>query len=665
MRRDLEWNEILAKIKKGDTFETETTDGSFYIKINAYLPYVCFSIHNGHRFSDDLKNNCLLNEDERWYEEDPHTYELISSMPIVISANDSRYAYDLNRTPGNAIYETAWGKKVWKQPLTGEQVQLNLNKHQRFYQLVDILVHTLESRFNAVLVFDIHSYNYRRLQKSTPVFNLGTALVQKDRYNKTILFWLKELRKIKLRNLEITVAENEVFEGKGYLLEYITTHFPKTLVLATEIKKIYCNESTGEVYPVLIDRLAHLLKRAIVNTADQFIREHSKFIYIKKQQLLPSEISKAVLKFDKELFDTASRFEILNYVNPVNIEQAKKEFFKSKYTQNPKFIYKPLSINPFEFKRKLYSTNVEIIPDISLRMLYQDVIDAYADKVDLIASIGTDKFLYNSLRYFGEPGLHDINNANYILHCSSSIDTDYELNLLPEDVLQHFRQVLNDYGFQCKLEISRQIISTVLILNNKRTIRIRKDALFSKNLLNALSEHEIGVHMLTTVNSRLQPLAVFRLGTPINTHTQEGLAIMSEYLSGNMSIRRMQILALRVLTIEKLLKGFDFKQTFQYIMDLKKIDEQQAFYMTARIYRGGGFTKDYLYLTGFKDIYKRYRENTNLTNLLIGKTSVKYLNVINEMVERKIFQPPRYVTRSFQQPSPTNSVIDYILMGLV
>jgi hypothetical protein len=42
-------------------------------------------------------------------------------------------------------------------------------------------------------------------------------------------------------------------------------------------------------------------------------------------------------------------------------------------------------------------------------------INAYFDKVDLLANLGTDKFLYNSLRYFGEPSKKDIENELYPL----------------------------------------------------------------------------------------------------------------------------------------------------------------------------------------------------------------------------------------------------------
>lgn len=660
----LELSEIIKLINESKHFEAECIDSSFYIKIEEYTPFVGFAIHNGHNLRKELKQNCLLSDYERWYEEDPETLNFISSLPIVIAGMDSRYEYDLNRPEETAIYDEAWGKKVWKKTLTQDEKNVSINKHRNFYKIVSTLISKLELKFNSVVVFDIHSYNHKRYEKETPVFNLGTENINQKQYRKYINYWLRELHKINLPGIETVVEENDVFKGKGYLLEHITTNFKNTLVFATEIKKIYCNEENGEVYPLVIDELTNQFKKAIISTAAYFAKQRTNLTVIKKNRLLSSELDKDIIKIDKQLFNIANDFEIISLINPINIDQAKKQFFKSKYTVNPEFIYNQLSINPFEFKRKLYNIPVENISDISLRILYQDVIDSYADKIDIIASIGTDKFLYNSLRYFGEPDKVDIKNAEYILHSSNSIDEREELTLTSTDVLNYFKDIIQDYGFQCKVEISKRIISKVLNLNNKKTLYIRKDAMFSEKSLHALAEHEIGVHMVTTINSRLQPLNIFRLGTPLNTHTQEGLAILSEYLSGNISIDRLQILSLRVLSIEKMLQGYDFKQTFSFLMDSGELSDTQAFFMTARIFRGGGFTKDHLYLKGFKDILKYYNNNNNIENLLIGKTSIKYQSVINEMIERKIFLPPKYKTRSFTKPVEPNPIVKYILESM-
>jgi len=657
--------EMISKISNREHFEAYLTDGSFYIRIEEYVPYVCFALHNGHRLRTDLEPCCLLNDFERWYEEDPHTLDFIYSLPIVLAGMDSRYEYDLNKAPEEAIYTIAWGKQVWKKTLSQQQQKKSLDKHAAFYRVVNALFEQLTSEFNSVIGFDIHAYNYVRLERSVPLFNLGTEGLGTDNFKEYIRFYADELKKIILPNVDIVVAENKVFFGHGYLLKYIREHFPHSLILATEIKKVYCNEETGEIYPIIIEKLSHQMKSVIVDTvsfhaaSDRYLRKRN------RPKLLSSEIDSTVTELDSQLFRLAGEFEILKYVNPVNIEHAKKDFFRSKFRVAPVFRYSQLSLNPFEFKRRLYALPIEKIRDVSLRLLYQDVIDSYADKIDIISSIGTPGFLYNSLRYFGEPDEKDLSNARYLLQCSTVPDGTEEMNLTPEDVKNYFTDVVNAYGFQCRIEISRQIVSKVLILNSKKTIKIRRNARFSEKSLRALSEHEVGVHMLTTINSRLQPVKLFRIGLPRNTHTQEGLAILSEYLSGNISINRLQVLALRVLAIDMMIRGKSFARTFEYLMDTGKMNEEEAFFLTARIFRGGGFTKDYLYLTGFRDILKIYNDNGDLRNLLIGKTSVGYLDVINEMIDRGIFMPPTYQTKSLITPVKPQPVIKYVLDGLI
>lgn len=652
-------------INQNKHFEGELFDGSIYMKINEYVPYVCFSIHNGHRLRHDLAENCLLSEYERWYEEDPYTYDFIESLPIVISANDSRYEYDLNRSAENCVYKDhAWGKAVWKTPLLDNAINTSKNKHQNFYKLANIVIKALKDKFSSVVVFDIHSYNYKRLQNSSPLFNIGTKNIDRNKFGSIIDFWKKELNKIELPSIQNEVKENDVFYGRGYLLEYFTKKYDNVLVLATEIKKVYCDENTQEPYPILIEKLANQIKNAIVNTVNIFSNVYTTLHVTKKNNLLSSELDMELKKIDKQLFQIVKDFEILYFINPINIEQAKKEFFKSKFTKSPTFLYPQLSIDQYAFKRKLYALQLHNITDISLRMMYQEVIDSYADKLDILASIGTDKMLYNSLRYFGEPTKEDLKNAEYLLHCSNSIDAKEPLNLTDRDVYNYFIQKINQYGFNCKVEISKRTISKVLVLNHKKTIRIRKNSLFSKTALNALAEHEVGVHMVTTINSRLQPLSIFRLGTPINTHTQEGLAILNEYLSGNLTIERLHFLALRVLAINNLIAENNFVKTYHYVKDISQLDDNQAFYLTARVYRGGGFTKDYLYLKGFKDIYNIYKKNINITNLLIGKTSLKYLSLINEMIDRKVFYKPTYISYALKTPKESNPTINYVLSGM-
>jgi len=656
--------EIISRIQKGDTFEAIAADDSFQIKVEDYLPYLGLAIHAGHNLRDSLRPLCALSDYERWYEEDPYTEEFIKALPITIFGRDSRYEYDLNRPPELAIYEVAWGKDVWNQPLPKEELETSLTKHRQFYDVVHALVARLESRYGACVVFDMHSYNTKRWARPVPLFNLGTENVDQKRFGRYINHFKNELSKIRLPNIENTTAINDVFQGNGYLLKHLTEAFDHTLVLATEIKKAYVNEETQESYPKVIAGLQDSLKNAILSSASYFTRHETRLSVRKKHQLLSSELEDAILKVDKKLFDIARNFEILNYINPANIESERRRFFSSKYKINPIFRYRHLSLNPFEFKRKLYNLPVERIRDIHIQTLYKDVIEAYSDKADMLATIGTDKFMYNSLRYFGEPDDLDIANARYLLYAPEVNGIDYDDQVEDTEVKAVFERLAKSYGFSCKIEVTPNIVSKVLVLNSRKTVKIKRGVSFEARSVEALAQHEIGVHMLTTINARKQPLQVLRLGLPINTMTQEGLAVLSEYLSGNMTIRRLKELGLRVMAVNYMRKGYDFVHVFNYLVEEGKMPPQAAFYLAARVFRGGGFTKDYLYLRGFRDVWHYYKAGKPLASLLIGKTSLTHVDTLKEMIDRRILLPPAHKTSVFENPSADHDTLNYVISGI-
>jgi uncharacterized protein (TIGR02421 family) len=172
--------------------------------------------------------------------------------------------------------------------------------------------------------------------------------------------------------------------------------------------------------------------------------------------------------------------------------------------------------------------------------------------------------------------------------------------------------------------------------------------------------------MVTTMNAANNKLKIFSIGLPINTRTGEGMAILAEYLSGNLTMKRLRELALRVIAVDLMCNGADFKECFNSIVQDYKTDTNMAYNLVTRVYRGGGFTKDYLYLNGFSKLFKFWQEGNDLTPLLVGKTSISFYNTIVEMIDRNLIEKPQYITKSFQKPmiELNNVLFDYILSGL-
>jgi len=59
-----------------------------------------------------------------------------------------------------------------------------------------------------------------------------------------------------------------------------------------------------------------------------------------------------------------------------------------------------------------------------------------------------------------------------------------------------------------------------------------------------------------------------------------------------------------------------------------------------RLYRGGGLTKDAVYLRGLLQILRYLREGGELEPLFIGKVASAHLPMISELTMREIIKPP-------------------------
>jgi len=239
--------ECIEKIESGECFHADI-EGGFQLKIEKYSFYVCTAIHDGHNLREDLQNNCLLDESERLYEEDPFTGALIEGLPITLAGLDSRYEYDLNRGEETCVYETAWGKEVWKQPLTESQKNESLEKHRRFNRVAVVLAKKLQAIHGSCLFYDMHSYNYvRREESDTPAFNVGTEQLDMQRWGDVINHWNKRLNTIEMPDTAMRSALNEVFYGRGNLATVMKPWADNVLVLPTELKKTFMDELTGEL----------------------------------------------------------------------------------------------------------------------------------------------------------------------------------------------------------------------------------------------------------------------------------------------------------------------------------------------------------------------------------------------------------------------------------
>ncbi|MBC2845149.1 flavohemoglobin expression-modulating QEGLA motif protein [Winogradskyella flava] len=369
---------------------------------------------------------------------------------------------------------------------------------------------------------------------------------------------------------------------------------------------------------------------------------------------------------DANLNRLVKNIELLNYINPLNIASEKKKFYASKYNYEPEFKYRKVRFNGYKLHRLFFSQRLERIEDDDIRQLYEDIIYEYSGLIECIETIGQGrKFYFNSLKSFGTPTEKDIENAKFILRFDNS---EFNEEMLPmynsAEAKDYFEEFSKRYDFKYNIKISNNLSAAAMVLNNTQTLVLRKSHKYSLNQLKVLSNHEIGVHMVTTFNGLEQPLKVFSNGFPNNVETQEGLAVYSEFMSGCLTIERLKELAFRVIAVDSLNKGYSFSDTFHLLHNQHKLNRDKAFVITLRVHRGGGFTKDHLYLRGIRNIYKYAKSGNDLGVLLTGKVSQEYIPTMNKLIDLGLAVIPKYYTDAYVDNDNTNPNLDFILKSL-
>lgn len=651
---------IIAKIRERECFECMTTDKSLHIRIAEYAPLVGTAIHNGDQYSDELQDVSNIVPRQRQQHEAPLTGEFVSSLPVTLVALDSRCAYDLDLAPVDCIPKEILGEKAWQDSLSDDLRALALRKHFTYYSILKALAEVTESAYGICIIYDIHTYNYQKMEVDPPVFNLGTHFISKQKWRNEACRFIERLSQITLPNLTVTAGLDIVFQGKGYQAQFCREQLTNTLCLPLHIKKIYMNEESGEHYPLVIEQLKEAIKQVIFEHANDLVKRKSRQQRISVKKLLGSKITPELKSIDRKLFDLAKDLSTLSYLNPVNLKAEKKRFFKRPHDYTPDFRYRQLDIDPYRFKEQLYSLPVHLIQDASIEHLYKRVIEQLAMRIDMLTKIGTPEFLYNSLRYYGQPMDEDLNNARFILHARTH-DTEQDATIDTQTALQLFTERSQQYGIRCKIQSTDKIVAGAVV--DGLTLKINSAKVFRPKELEGLIEHELGIHLVTSANAAEQALQVFKIGLPGNTHTQEGLAILSEHLTGNITVSRLKTLALRVICVHQMLHGASFNELYFELLTRYQLEPEKAFAITTRVFRGGGFTKDYLYLSGLKNAL-RLSKSTDLTPLLIGKTSFEFLPLMQELIDREIVRHPRYIPNAFVHKVEREPIVDYLISSI-
>ena len=110
-------------------------------------------------------------------------------------------------------------------------------------------------------------------------------------------------------------------------------------------------------------------------------------------------------------------------------------------------------------------------------------------------------------------------------------------------------------GFPVAVEVHEDVSELMVSFGR---LMIPETAAIRADRVEALLHHEVGTHVVTYRNGARQPLTLLTVGLPGYDETQEGLAVLAEYLVGGLDPRRLRVLAARVVAIDRMLDGAEF-----------------------------------------------------------------------------------------------------------
>jgi uncharacterized protein (TIGR02421 family) len=204
-------------------------------------------------------------------------------------------------------------------------------------------------------------------------------------------------------------------------------------------------------------------------------------------------------------------------------------------------------------------------------------------------------------------------------------------------------------------------------------IRLRTNTGFTEYDRNQLLMHEAFVHTLTGLNGREQPvLRSLARGSPRTTATQEGLATLSEMMSGSMDIERMKRISLRIVAIDMALSGANYIDVFRFFLDSGQT-EIDSFSSAQRVFRGvptsGGaaFTKDTVYLHGLLSVHTFFRwclRNRKLglaRQLFAGKMALEDVFEFESSHDSGLVAAPRFLPPWIQRANGLAGMLAFSL----
>ncbi|MBT3293417.1 DUF1704 domain-containing protein [Candidatus Peregrinibacteria bacterium] len=326
------------------------------------------------------------------------------------------------------------------------------------------------------------------------------------------------------------------------------------------------------------------------------------------------------------IIKTEKLCEFSTLLHPTN-EQEQKELFLSGAKNEPTFTYKK-----------------NIAPDIYIPFcsreseignMYMDRREHVLMELELFKNIGSDKeFTELSLKLFP---IHEINIV------PGKKEKEEEELLSAEGVVFRFKDAIKNLSeSDWSLKIRDDLSSRIFVNQWDKKIVIKEGLKLTKTELNELLRHEVGAHILRSIQGGKQSEPILWVGTRRGRLFEEGIACFLEDPNGPERIFLRHFAVMHAQT-------HSFKETWLELCN-KGMSGEDAWAMTLRIKRGlssgashGGFTRDAMYAQAFEEAKEYIEKGGDISPLLSAPIHPDEIDILKEKAEMRIFRTPSWL----------------------
>ena len=506
----------------------------------------------------------------------------------------------------------------------------------------------MHEQFGCILVIDVDDAAWTPEPEGSqrlPAFDIRAGATSGSRARRALDCLAEALSRIRIDLRKPDVATGEA--GPAPI------SFDETSIaserLSVVISQIHREDETT-FYPQLTRELAVAVGDALLQAACAFMADSGASAPAHFRSLGRSAFVAAALDADKRLDKVARSFDFLLSVSPINSRQAMERFFAGGEEEAPKFRYRPLTVDPDAAKRDLYAVDLSIIEDPLLERLLSEKRQEIDHQLTMLSTRNTAAFKAASLLHYGTVGSQLLADAKTILARSRPRRPSGE-RVGATEIADAARALVGKYQsvderFAPVIEV-RDDVGSLLVSGHK--LMIASGTAMLRSRVDALLSHEVSVHLLTHFNGASQALTVFRTGLAHYEGIQEGLGVFAEWAVGGLSPARMRLLAGRVVAVDAMLDGAGFVDVYRRLRDGHGLPRKAAFDVTTRVFRSGGFAKDLIYLKGFQEVIGLVAAGASLDAFWIGKIARDHVDEIEELLQRKLIQPPVFKPEFLQR----------------